>query len=412
LQVIDRKPQIPSEPPTPNRNSGVRSQSRVIYALRNVQEAMPWFRWSILRTLLKKEAMRHVANRGGIALAFLLVVAALLLSMFRRGDTSTESLTAGVQYCFIDYWEDGPWLQHLRKHVPTELRSQVQFRPAERAPTQDGVIIYPTGSGAIQVRPAGQSDSGQRCKVWIWQPADGSGMAPFKEWFWKETAQYNRIRAASLTDPSERAALAMPELIEEQSVLQGSLDSRSGIATALVLFALFFVCVYLLPSLTCEERERGVLLAQALSPASPFEILMAKLLFYPVLGVGLAAVIAGITNPAILTRPIFWFGLVAAALGSLGVGLTIASLAKTQRAASMGALCYTLIVALILFICQQNNIPGLPYIALEYHCPRVLHAAFSDAVYWYHWGNLAGAYFLALLWIVIATFMFRRWGWQ
>jgi hypothetical protein len=44
----------------------------------------------------------------------------------------------------------------------------------------------------------------------------------------------------------------------ERLELKGGLDSRSGMATALVLFGLFFVCVYLLPSLTCEERERGV----------------------------------------------------------------------------------------------------------------------------------------------------------
>jgi len=373
---------------------------------------MPYFRWYVLRTLLKKEALRHVANRGGIVLAFLLVVAALLLTMFRRGDTSTESLTSGVQYCFVDYWEESPWLNHLRTHVPQELRNQMQFRPADRAPTHDGTIVYPAGFGAIQIRAAGDGDSGPRYKVWIWQPTNSGGMAPFKEWFWKETARYNRIRATSLTEPSERAGLALPELMEEQSIIQGGLDSRSGIATALVLFALFFVCVYLLPSLTCEERERGVLLAQALSPASPFEIMLAKLLFYPVIGIALAALIAGITNPLILSRPIFWLGLIAAALGSLGIGLTIASLARTQRAASMGALCYTLVVALMLFICQQNNIPGLPYIALEYHCPRVLHAAFANAVYWYHWGNLAGAYILALLWVMLATFMFRRWGWQ
>jgi hypothetical protein len=373
---------------------------------------MPCLRWSILRTLLQKEALRHLANRGGLVLALLLVVAALLLSMFRKGETSTESLTSGVQHCFIDYWEDSPWLLHLRRHVPAELRNQIEFRPASRAPTQDGIIVYPAASGAIQIRPETQSGSGLRCKVWIWQPSDASGMAPFKEWFWKETAQYNQMRAYSVADPDKRAALAVPELIEEQSALQGSLDSRSGIATALVLFALFFVCVYLLPSLTCEERERGVLLAQALTPASPFEILSAKLLFYPVIGVGLATLIAGITNAAILTRPIFWLGLIAAAIGSLGIGLTIASVAKTQRAASMGALCYMLVVALLLFICQQNNIAALSYIALEYHCPRVLHAAFSNTVYWYHWGNLAGAYILALSWVVIATFMFRRWGWQ
>ena len=38
-----------------------------------------------------------------------------------------------------------------------------------------------------------------------------------------------------------------------------------AVATGLVIFALYFTCVYLLPTLNCEERERGVLLAQAVT---------------------------------------------------------------------------------------------------------------------------------------------------
>ena len=71
------------------------------------------------------------------------------------------------------------------------------------------------------------------------------------------------------------------------------LDFRAAIATGMVVFALYFACVYLLPTLNCEERERGVLLAQALSPASPAEILAAKFLFYPVRH-ALAATLAAI----------------------------------------------------------------------------------------------------------------------
>jgi hypothetical protein len=184
------------------------------------------------------------------------------------------------------------------------------------------------------------------------------------------------------------------------------------VATALVLFALFFVCVYLLPSLTCEERERGILLAQALSPASAWELLAARALFYPLLSVGLAALLAGICSPAALARPFFWLALGVAALGSLGIGLTIASLARTQRSAGMGALCYTLGVSLLLFICQQNNIWPLSYLALEYHCPRILHAAMAGAIRPYHWGNLALAAILAFAWAVTAALIFRRRGWQ
>src|SRR5262249_26470760 len=99
-------------------------------------------------------------------------------------------------------------------------------------------------------------------------------------------------------------------------------------------------------------------------------------------------------------------------IGSLGIGLTIASLARTQRAASMGALCYMLAVTMLLYLCQQTGVPGLPNLSLEYHCPRVLQAVVADAVAWHHWLHLGGALVLALVWCTIATVLFRRYGWQ
>ena len=99
-------------------------------------------------------------------------------------------------------------------------------------------------------------------------------------------------------------------------------------------------------------------------------------------------------------------------MGSMGIGLTVASLAKTQRAASMGAMSYMMAVALILFICQQNQIPFLPYLALEYHGPRMLHAALTGSVLWYHWFHLLAAAILAIGWAILAGALFRRRGWQ
>ncbi len=239
-------------------------------------------------------------------------------------------------------------------------------------------------------------------------------MAAFEIWFWKETLRFMQSRRTA--SPTESALVtaefAVAPLETESSSLAGGMDPRSGLATSLVLFSMFFVCVYLLPSLTCEERERGVLLAQALSPASTRELLAAKFLFYPVIGVALAALLAGTYEPRVLLRPFFWAGLVVTVFGSMGIGLTIASLAKTQRAASMGAMCYMMAVALILFICQQNGIPGLPYLALEYHCPRILHAALTDSVRWYHGVSLLTAAGLAIAWTCLAGFLFRNRGWQ
>jgi hypothetical protein len=369
-------------------------------------------RWHILRTLVHKEVLRHAANRGGLALIALLVAAALLLSFFGKDPTQPGSLTGGAQRCYIDYWQDGPWIDHLRESVPADLTSRLVFREAAAAPTEAGKIVYPPGHGAIQIRTK-EGTGGQRYQVWVWHPGADGGLSPFEAWFWKESFRYLR-RQALRAGPGSPAlgGLERLEIDEGRSRLAGPGDTRSALATALVLFGLFFVCVYLLPSLACEERERGVLLAQALSPASPREILAARYLFYPVLGMGLAALLAGLYQPAALARPFFWLALLAAAFGAMGVGLTIASLARSQRTASMAALCYLLAVALVLVICQQNGILGVPWLALEYHCPRMLQAALAGSVHWSHWANLASAAALALTWSVLATALFRRQGWQ
>jgi hypothetical protein len=368
-------------------------------------------RWFILRTLLHKEILRHLANRGGIVLILLLVVAAILLSFFGNTGPGHGGLSPGVQLCWIDYAESTPLVAHLQANIPADLQRFVRFRPMNRVPRDaGGTLQYPTNTGAIQLRPP--ASPGSAGTVWFWYPgSDRGALAPFETWFWKETLRFVQSqRAAGLSGATPSVATAPLE--EDGFSLKGGLDPRTGLATALVLFGLFFVCVYLLPSLTCEERERGVLLAQALSPASTWELLAARFLFYPILAVGLAALLAGAYEPRALLRPFFWLALLVCVTGSMGVGLTVASLARTQRAASMGAMSYLLAVSLLLVICQQNSIPFLPYLALEYHGPRIVHAALTGVVFWYHWTNLLAAAVLALAWAITAGVLFRRRGWQ
>ena len=59
-------------------------------------------RWYIIKALLVKEGQRHLANRGGIALALLLVASAVLLSVFAPKEAaagtglSAEFITASL----------------------------------------------------------------------------------------------------------------------------------------------------------------------------------------------------------------------------------------------------------------------------------------------------------------------------
>lgn len=412
-------------------------------------------RWRILKTLLHKEALRHATNRGGLALAGLLVTASLLLAALNpaAGDQDRPAaLVGGIHHCVIWYDDDSDWVYFLRTNLPPSLKSNILFYPLKQPIAFNEYIKnYETGTGGFEIRTSSAGDGPTRHRVYVRYPSgDRTGMAVYENWFWKETQRYFHARASidlrksgvevdrdfpaptmdddlwaqrqayqSLLERYTALAKDSPTLprlpvieMKERAVEGNALDLRAAIATALVLFSLCFTCVYLMPSLTCEERERGLLLAQALSPASAAEILAAKFLFYPAFGILLATLLAGIHNPSVLARPFFWMSLATLAVGTLGIGMTIACLAKTQRAASLGALCYMLAVALILLVCQQNNLNKLPKLALEYHAPHLLHATLTNQIVSDHWWNLLASAILACGWAGLAVFLFRKRGWQ
>jgi hypothetical protein len=405
-------------------------------------------RWYIIKALLVKEGQRHLANRGGIALALLLVASAVLLSVFAPKEAAAGTgAVGGVHHCFIDYDHASPLIKHLEQSRPPELKEQLRFRRLGDAEKVDGLIVYPTGTGALQVRqqPADKSPNGRAVlSVYVWHPdGEPTALAPYEAWFWREARRFYSQRArAAVPDlpldpafdeqndwtvleahrrfqdevaakPGTGSQRMIPDLDIRREGLGGKvLDFRAAVATGLVVFSLYFACVYLLPTLNCEERERGVLLAQALSPASPTEIVSAKFLFYPLFGIALAATLAAIYKTTILSSLFFWLALFAVGGGFLGIGMTIATLARTQRAAFLGGMCYLMSVSMILLICTTNNIPYLSYLAVEYHGPRILHAALSDSVASEHWLHLIAAVVLAAIWLVAAGWLFRKRGWQ
>src|SRR5216683_3378068 len=105
-------------------------------------------RWYILRTLLHKEFLRHLANRAGIIFLLMLIAASMLVSFFHGGVTAASGLTSEVRRCYVDFWEDSPLVEHLRRNVPVELADRIVFRLASEMHTdENGVIIYPQNTG-------------------------------------------------------------------------------------------------------------------------------------------------------------------------------------------------------------------------------------------------------------------------
>jgi hypothetical protein len=369
-------------------------------------------RWRILRALLRKEMFRHLANRGALALMLALVAVGLLLGMAGRDGPGGSPFLPGLRTCYVDYWQGGPLVQHLEQNVPSDLRERLVFRWVGTVPVNArGELLYQPGSGAIQVRLSGSDEVLTGLQVSFWHAGDEAALAPYEAWFWKECLAFVQ-REARKSDPANDSYLNAARLAAERRGLHGGLNPRAGLAAALVLFALFFVCVYLQPAFTCEERERGLLAAQLLSPASASEVLGAKLLFYVPVGLALAVSLAAASQVRVLLQPFFWLSLGVAAVGSAAIGLTIASLARTQRAASLGSLCYLLLVSLVLLVCQQSAVPLVQFLALEYYLPRLLHAAFANDGKGLPWMELCGAAALAGVWVTAAGQLFRRRGWQ
>jgi hypothetical protein len=369
-------------------------------------------RWRILRALLRKEMFRHLANRGALALMLALVAVGLLLGMAERDGPGGSPLMPGLRTCYVDYWQDGPLVRHLRANVPAEFGQRVVFRWVGTVPVNHrGELLYLPGTGAIQVRSSGSDAVLTGLQVSLWHAGDEAALAPYEAWFWKECLACVQ-REAQKNRTADDSYVTAARLAAERQGLHGGLNPRAGLAAALVLFALFFVCVYLQPAFTCEERERGLLAAQLLSPASASEVLGAKLLFYVPAGLILAISLAAASQARVLLVPFFWLALGVAAVGSAAIGLTIASLARTQRSASLGSLCYLLLVSLVLLICQQSAVPLVQFLALEYYLPRLLHAAFANDGRGLPWLELAGAAALAGVWVTAASQLFRRRGWQ
>jgi hypothetical protein len=401
-------------------------------------------RVKILWSLFRKEVRRHMANRGGLALAALLIVAAVLLSVFNptqvQDGASGGDLVGGVHHCYLEYDEETPLITALIASIPPSLKANIVPRKLPVAQIRT-TLGYSPGTGAIRVyRLTSTEETNWLFDVWH-PPGEPLAMAVYEQWFFRAALTILRQQLEStsreplpLQAPSTReddlwaveqaftqlqaaaqkqALTDVPRVeISRRGLGAKPLDLRSAVAAAMVVFALYFTCCYLLPTMNCEERERGVLLAQALSPASPLEIVLAKFFFYPIAGMLLGGILAGIYSPTVLSTLFFWLVMLAMACGFLGIGMTISTLAKTQRSAFMGSMCYLFAVSLVLLICTQNRIPVLPWLFMESHGPVILHAALSLQVDGGHWIKLLVTFFLAGGWMLLAARLFRTRGWQ
>ena len=112
----------------------------------------------IVRALVRKELHRHVSNKGGLVLAALLVVAAILLAVFKPKQGETGAIGgefAGVRLCYIEFSSKSELIVELEKRIPETLGNKVQFRavPPNLGPADLGLKPPPKVRGLVAPAP-------------------------------------------------------------------------------------------------------------------------------------------------------------------------------------------------------------------------------------------------------------------
>lgn len=395
-----------------------------------------------LQALIGKDVHRLLRHRGAALMAILLAAAALLVSSAERHTGAPGSPQAVLTF-WVDYWADSPWIEHLRRSVPVDLADRIRFRCECDIPTdRQGILQYERSEAAVQIRNAEP-----RWAIWFWHSGtDTSAITAFENWFWRESQRYFQEQALAAAPPDRRAAigqLPLPPLADDPSRVRQELlrQYRERIAaivpggapfpeieishaslhpvalsralgSALILFAIFLVGVCLLPAMTCEERERGTLAAQILSPATALEMFIAKLCVFLPLAVLLALAIVAMMQFSAAIQPLTWGVLVVAATAACALGSLIAAIAPTQRSASLAAMGYALGVALIVFAAQRFGADWIGRLFVESHVSPLVVAALNGSPSPDRWAAMGPANVLALGWLLVAACWIRIVGWR
>jgi len=96
----------------------------------------------------------------------------------------------------------------------------------------------------------------------------------------------------------------------------------------------------------------------------------------------------------------------------VAVGFFIASLAKTQRGASLGALTYLFATGVLLVTGKGSVVEPVTWLLLERHGPELILAALSGAANRAQWMQLGFASLLVAVWVAAASLAYRRFGWR
>ena len=368
-----------------------------------------------VRTLVGREVLRLLKNPSALLVLGLLISFSLLLALSRSDKKPTMT-------CWIVHPDklaaSGAPSDFVEKLTRAAKKTNtIRVGPIGRIPVYREQRVYPPNTCAIELLelPTGDGSSSQLSVAYRYPGGKSEVLEPFLRWFWPIAVdQFGRVnvveKASTASRPMSATALVMERL---QSGSMSDLMNQELAAAILLLVVQFVTCCQLIVSFTSQDRERGTLTALALSPITMSELLQAKILFHLLLSaLGCGAVIA-VLKPSALLHVSLWATLLLTSLGLCSVGMVIASLTKTQSAASLLALCYMLVGAVVFYLATKfSGFAGLKSFAFENYSFGMVFLSLQRPIPLSRATDLPPMLALVGGWLAAATLLFRTRGWR
>jgi len=353
-----------------------------------------------LKILFNREVLRLRKNPSALLLIGLLTAISLLLSLSRPAPKPPIN-------CWVAYSQESPWIEQLRRTA--QRNKLIHIVAMSDVKSVSDWRVYPPTDCAIEIL------SEEKLAVRFLYPGnDPNVLSPFLQWFWPTTVEHfgSTPPVTQQTLPVTGSSRGAVVERRKQSSLT-DLMNEEFVATILLIIVLFVTCCHLQVSFTSQDRERGTLMALALSPASPTELLVSRYLFHLALALSSSAAIIGILRPTAFGHLSMWLTIILASSGMVGVGTVIASLSRTQSAAGVLSLCYMLVGGIVFYLSTKfSAFATLKEASFESHCFPLLFLSLKQNLPLERAPGLLKLAGLVGCWTVLSTWLFQQRGWR
>lgn len=381
-------------------------------------------RWRIIATLVGKEYLRYRHNVGLLVIVIALLALAALVSLSDRYRIAARS--AGIVTRAVIWHPPGSaWANDLMSQSRTaDGRHRLPEGAFERHRQPVGVPDFGTlefraiGSGwpdyDEKTLPEGtlavllsepDSPGSPRRAVFHYREAEQAGLAPFWDWIALESARH--LEGAP-------TFLAYPAMINRDRPTSALARTPvSLLITALTIFAVYLCSFNIYITSTGEERERKIILALLLTPASAREYLAAKAVFYVVASLVVSLGVAAMFRIELLADPWLWSTLIIGSAGYLAIGTVAVCLVRRQSTINTVSMLYLIATSVVMILGQSFPLFGL---IRRFLIENWLHGQLQTVIDGMHvpWEQFAirQAALLGLVaaWGIVAVVLFERRG--